>query len=200
VGQLRLFGDIQMQPENPWLNDYAMANAAAPRILIFPVSISLPSAYCLCVVYNTFESKKHLYLECLKHYNNTVLRRRLTALLSGASAKEGIRAFFSAVLDELDDPKTPRICLFGASLSNDVLAERELKRYVVDGMTAFSAVFLERLKSAKGKAELPANIDPEAATQVLITYLQGLYLVIRVLQDRAQVERQIDTLLGGLGL
>jgi TetR/AcrR family transcriptional regulator, transcriptional repressor for nem operon len=150
--------------------------------------------------YNTFESKKHLYLECLKHYNDTVLRRRLTALLSGRSAKEGIRAFFNAILDELDDPKTPRICLFGASLSNDVLAERELKRYVVEGMTSFSGVFLERLTSAKEKGELPPGIDPEVATQVLVTYLQGLYLVIRVLQDRAQVERQVETLLGGLGL
>lgn len=149
--------------------------------------------------YNAFRSKKRLYLECLKHYNDTVLRRRLTPLLSGSSAKEGLRAFFKGVLDELDDPKTPRICLFERSLWNDVLAERELKRYVVEGMTAFSNCFLERLKSAKANGELP-DIDPAVATQVLVTYLQGLYLVIRVLQDRAQMERQIETLLRGLGL
>jgi TetR/AcrR family transcriptional regulator, transcriptional repressor for nem operon len=150
--------------------------------------------------YNTLRSKKHLYLECLKHYNDTVLRRRLAALGSGGSAGEGIRAFFRTVLDELDDPKTPRICLFGASLSSDVLAERELKQYVVQGMTAFSSAFLARLRSAKGKGELSVDLDPAVATQVLMTYLQGLYLVIRVLQDRAQVEKQIEMLLGGLGL
>jgi TetR/AcrR family transcriptional repressor of nem operon len=150
--------------------------------------------------YNTFKSKKHLYLECLKHYNDTVMRRRLAALLSGASAKEGIRAFFTTVLDELDDPRTPRICLFGKSLSGDVLAERELKRYVVEEMTAFSDCFRERLESAKEKEELSTAIDPEVTAQVLVAYLQGLYQVIRVLQDRTQVERQLETLLCGLGL
>ena len=149
--------------------------------------------------YNTLKSKKALYLECLKHYNDTVLRRRLEALDSGASAKEGIRAFFKSILDELDDPKTPRICLFERSLWNDVLAERELKRYVVDAMAAFSNCFYERLISAKKTGELP-EIDPEVATQLIVTYLQGLYLVIRVLHDRTQMEKQIELLLGRLGL
>lgn len=150
--------------------------------------------------YNTLKSKKHLYLVCLKHYYDTVLRRRLEVLLSGESAREGVRAFFKTVLDELDDPKTPRICLFEKSLSGEVLAERDLKRYVLEGMNAFSDCFCERLQSAKESGELPANIDPEVVAQVLVTYLQGLYQVIRVLQDRAQVDRQIETLLCGLGL
>lgn len=150
--------------------------------------------------YNTLKSKKHLYLECLKHYNDTVLRKRLAALLSGPSAKQGIRAFFKTVLDELDDPRTPRICLFAKSLSGDVLAERELKRYVLQGMAAFFDCFRDRLESAKRSGELPANFDPEVTAQVLVTYLQGLFQVIRVLQDRTQMEKQIETLLHGLGL
>lgn len=149
--------------------------------------------------YNTLKSKKALYLECLKHYNDTVIRRRLEKLHSVASVKEGIRAFFNAILDELEDPKTPRICLFERSLWNDVLDERELKRFVVEGMTAFSNSFRERLKSGKESGELP-EIDPEVATQVIVTYLQGLYLVIRILQDRVQIERQIELLLSGVGL
>jgi TetR/AcrR family transcriptional regulator, transcriptional repressor for nem operon len=150
--------------------------------------------------YNTLKSKKHLYLECLKHYYGTVLKRRLDVLLSGPSAREGIRAFFKAVLDELDDPKTPRICLFEKSLSGEVLAERDLKRYVLEGMNAFSDCFSARLQSAKESGELPASLDPQVTAQVLVAYLQGLYQVIRVLHDRAQVERQIETLLRGLGL
>ena len=146
------------------------------------------------------EARKTCILECLKHYNDTVLRRRLAALRSGASAKEGVRAFFKTVLDELDDPRTPRICLFEQSLSSEVLAERDLKRYVVEGMAAFSECFRERLESGRESGELPANFDPDVVAQVLVAYLQGLYQVIRVLQDRTQVERQILTLLRGLGL
>jgi TetR/AcrR family transcriptional repressor of nem operon len=150
--------------------------------------------------YNTVKSKKHLYLECLKHYDDTVSRRRLAALVAPASVKDGVRAFFKTVLDELDDPRTPRVCLLAGSLSADVLAERELNQYVVSGMTAFSDGFRGRLKSAKESGELPRDFDEDVAAQVLVTYLQGLFRVIRVLQNRSQVERQIEALLKGLGL
>jgi TetR/AcrR family transcriptional repressor of nem operon len=150
--------------------------------------------------YNTVKSKRRLYLECLKHYNDTVSRRRLNALMSGDSVNEGVRAFFKTVLDELDDPRTPRVCLLAASLSGDVLAERELKRCVVKDMKAFSGAFHERLQSAKKAGELPKDFNVEVAAQVLVTYLQGLFRVIRVLLTRAEIERQIEALLTGLGL
>jgi len=150
--------------------------------------------------YNTVKSKKHLYLECLKHYNDTVSRRRLAALLSKPSIKQGIRAFFKTVLDELDDPKTPPVCLLSGSLSSDVLAERDLQRSVVRDMKAFSGQFVERLESARQSGELPSDFNTEVAAQVLVTYLQGLFRVIRVLQSRAEIERQIGALLNGLGL
>jgi TetR/AcrR family transcriptional regulator, transcriptional repressor for nem operon len=150
--------------------------------------------------YNTVKSKKHLYLECLKHYNATVSRRRLNALLSKDSVKEGIRSFFKTVLDELDDPRTPRVCLLARSLSGDVLEDRELRKPVLTDMKAFYGAFSERLQRAKEHDELPKDFDVDVAAQVIVTYLQGLFRVIRVLQSRAEVERQIETLLLGLKL
>lgn len=150
--------------------------------------------------YNTLKSKKRLYVEVLKHYNDTVSRRRLEALMSGDSAKEGVRAFFKTVLDELEDPRTPRVCLLAASLSGDVLAERELKRCVLRDMKVFLGAFQQRLRSAKQNGELPRDLDVDIAAQALVTYLQGLFRVIRVLQSRAEVERQIEAVLTGLGL
>jgi hypothetical protein len=71
---------------------------------------------------------------------------------------------------------------------------------VVEENTAFARAFAERIQSAKKKGELPKEVDSEVAAQVLFTYLQGLFRVIRVLQHRDELERQIETLLRGLGL
>jgi len=150
--------------------------------------------------YNTFRSKKHLFRECLKHYDDTVSRRRLAALLGPATAKEGIRAFFMALLDELDDPNTPSLCLLVGSVSADVLSDRELSRQVRRDMEAFLGAFVRRLRSANEKGELPADSDVEVTAQLILTYLQGMFRVIRVLQNRAQIEQQIESLLSGLGL
>jgi TetR/AcrR family transcriptional repressor of nem operon len=150
--------------------------------------------------YNTFRSKRRLYLECLKHYNDTVSRRRLHALLSPSSGKAGVRAFFKNVLDELDNPKIPSVCMLAGSLSSDVLAERELGRTVLSDMKDFSAAFQERLESAKQRGELPENFNATVGAQLLVTFLLGLFRVIRVLQNRSEVERQLEMLLTGLGL
>jgi TetR/AcrR family transcriptional regulator, transcriptional repressor for nem operon len=150
--------------------------------------------------YNTFASKRRLYLECLKHYHDTVSRRRLHALLSPASAKAGVRAFFKNVLDELDNPRIPNACLLANSLSSDVLAQRELGRTVLSDMKDFSAAFEQRLESAKKAGELPRSFDAALAAQVLVTFLQGLFRVIHVLQTRSEVERQLAMLFSGLGL
>ena len=76
--------------------------------------------------YNSVKSKKHLYLECQKHYRETVGRKRVAALLSQPTIKLGVRAFFKTVLDDLDNPATPRLCLMASSISSDVLNDREL--------------------------------------------------------------------------
>ena len=150
--------------------------------------------------YNSVKSKKHLYLECLKHYSDTVSRRRLNALLAPATGKEGIRAFFKAVLDELDHPRTPRVCLMAGSLSGDVLDERDLRLYVVAEMETFIECLAQRLEADRTAGKLPEGFDVNAAAQMILTYLQGLFRTIRILHDRKQVEKQLELLLTGLGL
>ncbi len=150
--------------------------------------------------YNTVKSKERLYLECLKHYNETVGRERLAALTSGPSVKAGVRAFIRTVLDQLDDSKTPHLCLMAGSLSNDVLQERELRAYLLGEMGAFFQRFAARLQEGKATGELPADLDPEVVVQIIGTFLQGLSRAALVSYDRRQVERQIDVLLTGLGL
>lgn len=150
--------------------------------------------------YNVAKSKKALYLECLKHYNDSVTRRRLGVFESEKSVRKGVRKFFQTVLDELDDPKTPRVCLMAGSLSTDVLEEPEFNDYVIGEMQLFEKVLSTRLAAAKKSGELPAAFKPEVAAQVIVTYLQGFFRVVRVLKDRREMERQIEALLSGLGL
>jgi hypothetical protein len=90
--------------------------------------------------------------------------------------------------------------LLVGSVSADVLADRELSRQVRRDMEAFLGAFVRRLRSAKEKGELPADFDVEVTAQLILTYLQGMFRVIRVLQNRAHIEQQIESLLSGLGL
>lgn len=150
--------------------------------------------------YNTLKSKKHLYLKCLEHYNETVGLRRSTALFSPASAKEGVRSLFRTLLDDLDDPQSARACLMARSVSSEVLAQRDLRKIVHATTTAFVGALAERLKSAKDAGELPLDFDPEPIAQIIGTYVQGLFRSVLLSYDRPQLERQVDVFLTSIGL
>jgi TetR/AcrR family transcriptional repressor of nem operon len=127
-------------------------------------------------------------------------RRRAEALFSPSSAKEGVRGLFTTVLDDLDDPRNPRVCLLARSVSSDVLAERDLQEFVQTHMAAFVDAFSSRLKSAKDTGELPSEFDAESVAQIIATYLQGLFRTALLRYDRSQLERQVDLFLTSLGL
>jgi TetR/AcrR family transcriptional regulator, transcriptional repressor for nem operon len=150
--------------------------------------------------YNTLKSKKQLYIECLKRYNDTVGRRRIEALVSPSSAKEGFRRLFGSVFDDFDDPRTPRVCLLARSVSSDVLVERDLQKVVQTDMAALVGAFSDRLRSAKDTGELPSDFDTECVAQIIATYLQGMFRTALLSYDRSRLERQVDLFLTGVGL
>src|SRR5262245_50528610 len=84
--------------------------------------------------YHLFGSKNRLYLDCLRHYNDTVTRQRLAALEAEPSVRKGLRNFFRGLMDDLENPKRPFVCLMSRSLSSDVLGEADLASAVKSGM------------------------------------------------------------------
>lgn len=150
--------------------------------------------------YNTLKSKKNLYLECLKHYRATVISERQTALLSQKSAKLGVRALFKTVLDQMDDPKRPGLCMMAGSISRDVLDEEDLREYIVGESATSGERLTEFFKSAQESGELPKELDPAAVAQIIQTYVQGMSRATLISYDRQRIEQQVEVLLKGLGL
>ena len=151
--------------------------------------------------YNTLKSKKLAYLESLKHYNATVGRERGEALLSAPTGKLGVRALFQSVLDCLDDPKAPsRLCLMAGSITHEVLAEADLRKYIQQQITALQEGMAARLTADREAGLLPTDFDPQIVVPIIVTYLQGMFRIALLSYDRSQFERQIAVFLTGLGL
>ncbi len=151
--------------------------------------------------YNTLKSKKHLYLACLKRYAETEGRKRNHALLSAATAGKGIRGMFAVMLDCLDDPQTPsRLCMMAAMMSEEVIADGDLKVVAEKGMADFRTGLTELLKRDRERGILRPGLDPETTAMIIITFAQGFWRMAMIDYDRAAMERQIDQFLTALGL
>jgi TetR/AcrR family transcriptional repressor of nem operon len=150
--------------------------------------------------YNKFKSKKQAYLECLKHYNATINRDRGEAMLSAPTAALGIRALFESMLDCLDDPDTPRVCLMAGTMTPEVLADVDLRAYIEEQTSALEKQMVKRLKIDRRAGLLSTALDPEVIVPIVLTYAQGLWRRATVSYDRRPFERQINAFLTALGL
>ncbi len=132
-------------------------------------------------LYNTFKSKKQLYLECLRHYNATFMTHRSQALRGECAqalrgergARERIIDFFDVVIEELASNKATG-CLVSNSLTNEVLSERELKSYLFGSFDSMLAFLASIVADGQERGELHEDLDPQATARVLFTYLHGL--------------------------
>ncbi len=151
--------------------------------------------------YNSFKSKKRLYSECLDRYQATEGVKRGRALMSAATASQGIRALFGVMLDCLDDPQTPsRLCMMAAMVSEEVLADPDLRKRIETSMSELQARITERLDRDRSAGVLPLELDSQATAMVIITYAQGIWRMAMVNYDRRRFERQVDIFLTGLRL
>lgn len=138
--------------------------------------------------YNTFKGKRHLYLECLQHYNRTFMARRSAALSSERPAVERITEFFDVVIEDLASNKAPG-CMVSNSINNEVLSERELRSYLFGGFQRMLAFIAGIVAQGQSRGEVTASLRPEVAARILFTYLHGLHrLSVYELEPEARRE------------
>ena len=150
--------------------------------------------------YNTFKSKKNLYLQCLQYYNQNLMKNRSEALNSNPSIKVGLREFFDVVFLELADKKNPNSCLMANSLSTDVLDEIEFKEYILDSVKRFQNFLKEKMQSGIESGELPKDFDAETTSKILFTYMQGLFRTSSINPDIKVLKKQTHKFLESMGL
>ena len=151
--------------------------------------------------YNTAKSKRNLYVECLKRYGEIEGKKRMFALTSAPSARLGIQAMLSAIFDCLDDPKTPsNLCMLAAMISEDVMADRELKKAAVASVNQAQKVIEDKLDEDKKAGRLPKSYDSHTVAAVIVTYCQGIWRMAMISYKREKFERESAAFLQGLGL
>jgi len=146
--------------------------------------------------YNTFKSKKDLYLTCLEHYNDKITSSRLMALNSDGTIKEKIDRFFDVIFDGFEKSNTNQSCLMTNSLSYDVLKNRTLKTYMQKQMTNFEKFIFDIFEHAKLEKELSNTFDSRLKAKLFITYLQGLFLMNMIDTSTQELKRQTKSFMG----
>jgi AcrR family transcriptional regulator len=143
-------------------------------------------------IYNSFGDKAAVFQRVMRHYNKTVVEKRIREHLDGVTPTEGLIALFESLLDEPDDGA------FGCLLTNSAIefagSNTGTDVEIGSGFEQFLSAFKTTLMSVE-------DVDPDTAQRSslrLLTYYQGLLVLIRHGYDKAALRDTIKSEIKGI--
>jgi TetR/AcrR family transcriptional repressor of nem operon len=149
--------------------------------------------------YNTFGSKKALFLKCLELYYNDLAGRSEKLFASSKPFKDKMRIMFRYPLDRQIQPNTPKGCFIINSVSADALEDKDILKLVRYYLDSFEAMLDRAIRDAQARGEVSASMDARNTAGVLNFYLQGLMKLCLLDYSNAKLREQTEVFLVSLG-
>lgn len=150
--------------------------------------------------YNTFKSKKKLFLLVLKAYEAQVLNPRMHSFFKAPDFSSGLRAFFYHMNRDYSHAELPSGCLVVNSLDTVLCSDPELAR-AIKGIVGQLNGFLKReICLALEKGALSSELNPQLTADVLTTFAEGLSKASLSGASLEGLNAQTDYFLEALGL
>ncbi len=150
-------------------------------------------------LYATFGSKRKLLLRSVERY----VERRTPNLAAILARPLPIRDAFAALLQEFIDQIVAgpgrRGCFLGNCAAELPRSDRAAMAQVRQGLKCTETIFRDALARAKTRGELSSDVGVDALARFLTAAIQGLRLVGKVNQNRADLNDIAKTILLCLG-
>lgn len=150
--------------------------------------------------YNTFGSKKKLYLRTLELYQNELTRDLQELLNSPTSFGNKVRTLFKHIIDRQLASHVPKGCFIVNSVSADALEDKDIHWVTRNYLDQFEHTLEDAIRQAVRAGELAQSIDPSQTAAILSFYLQGMMKLSLLAYSTFKLQQQTEYLLDSLGL
>lgn len=151
--------------------------------------------------YNTYGSKKQLFLEALKVYLIDFEEKR-TALFNHPklSFKKKMRIMFGHIFDRQEEAICPKGCFLFNSVSTDSLKELEIYKMVRGGVDHFEGFLEDEIRKGIESGEVASTVNPKLTAATIITYVQGMMKLSVMDYSDEKYREQAEFFLTSLGV
>jgi TetR/AcrR family transcriptional repressor of nem operon len=149
-------------------------------------------------LYGTFGNKRELFEQALEQYAEGMGKRSFLRLLEPGASLDHIRAIFDERVADMTASELNKGCLFIHTAMELAPQDDELRGVLQRFMKRMSKAFAIGLDSAKGRGEVAADVDVEAAGAMLTSTMFGLAVLGRTGFPKATLDGIVDNTLESL--
>lgn len=148
-------------------------------------------------LYGAFGGKRDLFLAALDRYMDQISSDAIRRIATPASGMEGIRSYFSNLVDAIIEGRRPRGCLLTNSLIEMGDRDPEVARKVTVNLTRLETAFAGALTRAAAAGEIGSEPGAKAAPY-LVCIVQGLNVMANTQPSRQMLEQTVAAALRAL--
>lgn len=173
-----------------WAKGYEGAHLSA---LLKATGISKSS------LYETFGSKRDLYLAAIDRYNDQVAANAAEGMIAAEDCpREGITAVFKYFIDNMTSRSPTRGCFVNNSAGEIAPGDREATTRIARGMDYLENALYQAILCGQGADVINRDKDPRATARFLAASLHGLMVTGKSNPDRAVLQDIADVTLSVL--
>lgn len=149
-------------------------------------------------IYDTFDSKRTLFLQVLKFYQQSVIEKNLSHIEQAASPKQAILDYFMARAEDALKSDVIKGCLLTNSIAELAQHDKEVRDQANITLAYMRKVFKDAIIKSKNLNEVSKDLDTESTADFLVNSAQGLFILSRMNATKSSVNgvvKQIQNLL-----
>ena len=149
-------------------------------------------------IYDTFKSKRDLFLTVLKYYHKNVIVKNFSLIENSSSPKSGICDYFRARAKDALNNSDIQGCLVTNSIAELAQHDNQVRTQVDITLQHMRCVFRNALSRAQNINEISNQLDIDSTADFLLNNAQGLFVLSRMNMDKSSVNGivlQIESLL-----
>jgi TetR/AcrR family transcriptional repressor of nem operon len=150
--------------------------------------------------YNSFGSKKNLFLAALKSYEFDFSDQRQKLFRTEHSFKKKIRILFKHIFDRQEASICPKGCFLFNSVASDALSDLDIFKLVRLGVQNYEDFLEAEISLAIKSGELDEHLDSKMIASLIVIHTQGMMNLCVFDFDNVRYRKQTEAFLKNLGL
>ena len=145
-------------------------------------------------LYNTFGSKRNLFIESLDHYADSQ-RSKLVA----CSQSENVGVLLRQMLLEVvSDNNAGRGCLLVNTAAEFGARDGEVRQHVKAGFDGMIDAFATLIRAGQEAGQIKSGVNPQQYAVILVTGISGLRVLVKGGCSAVELNPVIENMLAGL--